>query len=212
MDYGDDPLPEWGPMVLAYASPRLEAPLGNLLRFDGKLSRLVAGVSEPTLGQVRLAWWRNELSRDRQDGNASVVDPLLSSLLATWDGYEQALVAMVDAWEELLTERPWSEGVSERFQAGHAKAFAALSGFADGNENGLALASHGSEWARAKFALLSDGLAIPGRDDLPRLPRDFRAVAMIGGLSRRALDRGGKPLFGDRFSPLAALRLGIFGR
>ena len=37
-------------------------------------------------------------------------------------------------------------------------------------------------------------------------------VAVLAGLARRSGKRGGGPLIGDRLSPLAAIRLGIFGR
>ena len=43
------------------------------------------------------------------------------------------------------------------------------------------------------------------------LPRALRPLAVLAGLSRRALAGDRAELLGDRFSPFAAMRLGIFG-
>jgi phytoene synthase len=47
---------------------------------------------------------------------------------------------------------------------------------------------------------------------LPTLPPSLRPVSLLAGLARRASLKGHCDLLGDRWSPLAAMRLGIFGR
>jgi phytoene synthase len=42
--------------------------------------------------------------------------------------------------------------------------------------------------------------------------RSLRPLAILGGLGRRALAKGGAPLLDGRRAALAALRLGLFGR
>ena len=45
-----------------------------------------------------------------------------------------------------------------------------------------------------------------------RLSRDMRPLAVIAGLARRSLRFRGRPMLGDRASPLIALRLSLIGR
>ena len=138
-------------------------------------------------------------------------DPLLVDLLDHWDGYLKAVVAFIDGWEELLDQRPWDESIRTRFQDGHAAAFEALARLGAHPDHAVQTTAHAREWGRAKLAVIEPGLERESMPALPSLPKDLRAVAIIGGLSRRAILRGGKPLFGDRLSPLVGLRLGIFG-
>ena len=206
----DTELPLWGPLVLAYGASALRGPLEVVLRLDRRMGRLVSEVSEPALGQIRLAWWREEILRERPEGSPAPPDPLLVDILEHWPGDRQPLVELINGWEQLLAERPWGNEIGKGFARGRAACFAGLAGRV---ENGPAVrdaAAHGLAWGWADFALAGGSVLNP-IVSLPRLPRSLRALAIIGGLSRRALTRGGAPLFGDRMSPLVAMRLGIFG-
>jgi len=75
---------------------------------DGRVGRMVLGASEPMLGQMRVAWWRDQLSKlvnDRPRG-----DQLLDLIGTNWNQNEAALVDLIDGWEALLWQkrRSWS--------------------------------------------------------------------------------------------------------
>ena len=203
-------LPDWGPLVLSHAKQMQQGALEALLQLDQCLYRIVSTVSEPALGQLRMAWWRDEILRQRSPGALAPPDPLLQSILLHWKDDSGELVALIDGWEHLLFEQPLDEEGQVAFTSGRAKAFAAVARLSGKPDAAGRAARHGLAWAAADLAIAGHSTqeVVP---DLPVLPRELRPLAIIGGLSRRSIKRGGAPLFGDRFSPLVALRLGFFG-
>lgn len=186
---------------------------------DGRIGRMVLGATEPMLGQIRLAWWRDQFGQPvatRPEG-----DPLLDLIGRSWEGRERALRELVDGWEALLSPRPLSEADCASFVAGRASLARALAESVGspaavseakraGTLWGLAdLAIHAQEAGERSAAL--DRAAEIARKNL-RLPRTLRPLSVIGGLARRSLKSGGRPFLGDRVSPFIALRLGLFGR
>ena len=83
---------------------------------DGRIGRMVLGASEPLLGQMRLAWWRDQLALPESARPQG--DPLLDLIGTEWAGHERALSDLVDGWEALLGERPLSEPAMQEFWAG----------------------------------------------------------------------------------------------
>lgn len=215
-DHGQ--LGDWESLVVGHAGPPLKDPLRDFLLFDRLLARTVLTANEPALAQLRLAWWREELGRERDERQAGPPDPLLASLLRSWAPAIPTLQLLIDGWEAQLPGEEEGEFSGEDLARGRAEGFAELANIAGAPGRSADAARHGALWAYAELALV--GASVDNRarqtgrelaDDLPRLPRDLRSLAIVGGLSRRALKRGGQPLFGDRLSPFAALRLGIFG-
>ena len=83
---------------------------------DGRVGRMVLGASEPMLGQMRVAWWRDQLGKavhDRPRG-----DHLLDLIGTNWNRNEAALVELIDGWEALLSPRPLAETAILEFVAG----------------------------------------------------------------------------------------------
>ena len=200
-------LPDWAGLVLASARPPVRGLLESALRLDARLGRICLTASEPALAQLRLAWWRDELSRERAD---TPPDPLLGSLLEEWGSERSAPIALIDGWEELIGDLPPTGEAAKGFAAGREAMFAEIARRTGHTAAASDAAVHAKTWARADLS----AFGLPGAAEivaLPILPRSLRPLAMIGGLARRAILRGGKPMFGDRMSPLVALRLGIFG-
>lgn len=174
--------------------------------------------SEPMLGQMRLAWWRDALAKpvaERPRG-----DVVLDGIGEHWGGRENALSEMVDGWEVLLSAERMGRGEAEAFGAARGAFFAAL---APDRSPALAarLAAAGSRWALAdaaaavsdeeeRAALVAAGLATAQHGATERLPRGLRGVAVLDVLATRALKRGGRPLMEGRGASLAALRGAIF--
>lgn len=200
-------LPDWAGLVLASARPPVSGLLESALRLDARLGRICLTASEPALAQLRLAWWRDELSRERVD---TPPDPLLGLLLKEWGSERSAPIALIDGWEELIGDLPPTGEAAKGFAAGREAVFGEIARRAGHSAAAADTAVHAETWARADLA----AFGFPDTSEvqaLPSLPRQLRPLAMIGGLARRAVLRGGKPMFGDRMSPLVALRLGIFG-
>lgn len=186
---------------------------------DGRIGRMVLGASEPMLGQMRLAWWRDQFGQPvakRPEG-----DPLLDLIGRTWGGSESALRELVDGWEALLSPRPLSERDRASFIAGRASLARALADRAGSPSAAREAQCAGSLWALADLAIHAQepgersaalDEAVEFAHDSLRLPRGLRPLSVIGGLARRSLRLGGRPLVGDRLSPFIALRLGLFGR
>lgn len=211
------PLPQQ--LALNYAPARLRLPTAALFALDARLGELVAKASEPLLGQLRLAWWRDELGKppaERAKG-----DPVLDALGETWAGEERSLAGLIDGWEQLLGDGPLPDQAIAAFVEGRARAFAALAHLAGESTAATTAGEAGRAWAFADFAarVTNDEecaaairMARETGLEAPSLPRSLRPFAILRGLSRRALARGGGLLIAGRRDVLAALRLGMFGR
>lgn len=209
-------LADWEDLALSHAGEKLRSPLQSALLFDRRISRIVLTASEPALGQLKLAWWREELAKAHSEPNRSLPDPLLAALSETWRAGVQPLHLLIDGWESQLPGE--EEDASEGLATARAAVFSHLAKQCGYEQASFAAARHGRVWAFAELAQLSGGSVgqalergLEEARGLSPLPRELRSLAVIGGLSRRSLRRGGKPMFGDRWSPFAAIRLGIFG-
>jgi phytoene synthase len=212
-----DPLPPEAELALAWSSPKVRGPLSIALQFDRRLARIVARTSEPMLGQMRLAWWREALAKPRDHRPRG--DAVLDAIGVHWEGRESALAPMVDAWEVLVIAEKLGPEEAASFGAGRGAFFA---GLADGEASGLVAARlglAGRRWALADAAagvsdtaeravLVAAGLA-PG-EGVGRIPRALRGLAVLEALALRALCGGGHPLMLGRGAPLAALGAAIF--
>lgn len=210
-------LPDAAELALAWTPPSLRPRLRAALELDQRLGRIVARTTEPMLGQMRLAWWRDALNRpvtDRPRG-----DTVLDALGVHWAGRDALLIDMVDGWETLVT--------AERLEQGRIEAFAARRGaFFTGIEvrPGAApperLNEAGSRWALADAAagvsdpqeralMVAAGLSLNGPRE--RLPRSLRGLAVLDALALRALRRGGRALIEGRGASLVAWRAALLG-
>ncbi len=211
----DDPLPPEAELALAWSGPARREPLRTALCLDRRLARIVARTGEPMLGQMRLAWWRDMLGTPV--GERPRGDAVLDAIGEHWQRQEAALVAMVDAWEVLVTADVLDAARAADFGKGRGAFFAALS---SDPLPGARLAIAGRRWALADAAagvsdpqeravLVEAGLSHGGQGK-GALPSTLRGLAVLEALAVRALRRGGRPLMEGRGASWAALRAGIF--
>ena len=185
--------------------------------------------SRSLAGRLRTRWsyWPDGARRERTFARADALevpesarpqgDPLLDLIGAEWAGHERALSDLVDGWEALLGERPLSEPAMQRFLDGRGALGSGVAQRLLQPESAQPAAEASRLWARADLAAYAGDAserehALSVTASLPRLPRELRPLSVMGGLAGRSLRRGGVPMVGDRFSPLVALRLGLFGR
>ena len=206
-------------IALGYMGRELRAPFAALLAFDQRLGRIVAHTSEPMLGQMRLAWWRDMLGTPVEERPRG--DVVLEALSAHWTSHEAALVRMVDGWEYLLGEPPLESASVESFISGRIAPFIALGGLKGTPVDTDHVASHIRSWALADLLYRTGDpnerdaiLSISNRLAKPadRLPAPLRGIAVLGALGLRAIAQGGSPLMEGRGAALTALRAGLIGR
>lgn len=215
-DDAADTLSPEAELALAWSREKVRGPLTMALQLDRRLARIVARTTEPMLGQMRLAWWREALGKP--PGERPRGDAVLDGLGLHWAGREAALVQMVDAWEVLVTAQSLGTAEAGMLGEGRGAFFAALAPESTAAE-AARLAAAGRAWALADAAagvsdpaergvLVAAGLA--RADDLGRFPRGLRGLAVLEALALRALRRGGEPLMAGRGAALAALAGAIF--
>ena len=208
-----DELPPPQRLALSYAPRLARSPTLALLALDVRLAALLRRGREPVLVQMRLAWWRETLAADPRSW--PVGDPVLG-LLRGWRR-PTALGGLVDGWEGLLGDSLDRAAIGA-FAEGRGEAFAELAREL-GAEPAAATAC-GKLWALGDLAAnLSEpgerAAAIGAAANLPpcpQLPRALRPLAVLAGLARRSLTRGGEPLLAGPRALLFAVRLGIAGR
>lgn len=205
-------------VALNYAKPDIRPKLASFFALDRRLGQIVANSSEPLLGQMRIAWWRDMLSASARDRPAG--DVVLDAIGASWGGDAQLLQPLADAWEVFLIAEELTADILSQFAQGRAIPLARA--FVCAHE-GVAkqVQEAGSLWALADTAahvsdqterelILEQARAKLNVNTSPGpIPR---ALAVLTALSRRSIRRGGHPLMVGRGAALTALRAGLIGK
>jgi len=90
-------------LALSYAPPAARAALETLFALDDRLATIVRSTREPLVGQMRLTWWHEALTR--LDSAPAPQEPVLQAIaLSVLPGRVSgtSLAAMTDGWETLL--------------------------------------------------------------------------------------------------------------
>ncbi len=104
-------------LAIGYAPEPARAGIAALFALDDTLGNIVRSTREPIVGQMRLTWWHEALTRlDSAPPPAEpVLQALAASVLPTVHG--SALADMIDGWEALL-EPDLDEAATATFAAG----------------------------------------------------------------------------------------------
>jgi len=194
-------------LALAYAPASAREDWLTLLALDARLAGVVRSAREPMLAQLKLAWWRDRLGADPAGWPRG--EPLLARL-ADWAD-PAGLVALVDGWEALLADPPLDVAAAEAFAGGRGGAMAILArrlGLAEGPAT-----QAGRDWSLAELALGTElPSGFPMAEVPARLPRSLRPLAVLRGVTRRALAHGGAAALYRPGAWLTAVRIGLLGR
>lgn len=198
-------------LALAYAPAAARLPTLALFALDTRLAGIVRNSHEPSLAQLRLAWWREQLMVDAADWPRG--EPLLAAL-QSWRGHHTALVELVNGWEFLTGPAPLPDADIMEFAAGRGEGFAALAEVVGADRE--TAARLGRQWALADLAANVANpaereaalrlLAAEGRP--ARVARTLRPLTVLHGLARRKQSRK----LGGVATLIAAIRLGLLGR
>lgn len=200
-------------LALSWQPPGGRTALAALFKLDSRLAQLVAQSREPMLGQIRLAWWREQI-----DGTAAPAagDPTLDLLREVWGKDMAGLAPVVEGWEALLGDTSLGASKIDRFASGRGSSIAAFAAHIGMSSEPAFVA--GKRWALADFAARTSR---PGerRDawvlgrDLPmplRMPKALRGISVLDTLAFRAIERA-EPMLATRSDALAAWRVGTIG-
>ena len=202
-------------LALAYAPASSRVLWLGLFALDARLGAVVRTAHEPLLAQIKLAWWRDELTKPA--AVRALGEPLLA-LLVGWSDQTTALRALIDGWEVLLCDEPLSSDAMLQVADARAQACGGLAALLNltGSIPEVERAARG--WALAELgAAISDpdqrALAIGLNAQLDwrraRLSREMRPLQVLYGLAARQRGRGS--LIPGPIAGLYAVRLGLLG-
>ena len=207
---------------MAYAPAEARPALTLLFALDERLGAIVARTTEPTIGLIRLAWWREAL--ERLDASAAPAEPLLRALTAGVlpHGLSGAALSQIEAgWAALLDGDDEADTVM-RFATDRGSGLFALAGRLLGSDEPR-LVPAGAVWSLVDLAYRHSSPSLRQRalaDARTRAasigpgawPGRARPLAALLALARRDLAsetprRQGSP---KRLARMLAMRL--FGR
>ncbi len=139
-------------LAVAYAPRTRRAALTALFQLDERFGQIVSTTTEPMIGLMRLAWWREAL--ERLDHAPAPAEPLLRALAdhALPHGVTGATLARIeDGWAALLDGEGDAASVARHGWERGRGLFAAAATILGSNEKRLLLA--GEVWALADLGL-----------------------------------------------------------
>lgn len=155
------------------------AAVAALWALDEQLGQIVASTTQPMVGQMRLLWWREAISKGTRG------HPVLEGMTSFQDA--EALCTIIDGWEELLEPLPLDAEQLTRFAGLRGTQLFALSAQTMG---GTCPDAAGAEWALANFGVRCSDTATAARAlemagqylaavDLKAMPRALRILVRL---------------------------------
>lgn len=199
-------------LALHYAPPFAFAAIHALFALDAALARILRTTREPIVGQMRLTWWHEALTR--LDSAPPPAEPVLQALAQQVlpRGISGArLAVMIDGWEALLDAETLEDAAIARYADARGGALFAMAGEVLGARDSDPVAPGGRGWALADLARhLSDRAVAEHVLDLAAASLDAgrarwsRAARPLGALARIARMNLAVPL--DTPLPIGAPR------
>ena len=198
-------------LALRYAQQSAFPAIHALFALDAALARILRTTREPIVGQMRLTWWHDSLTR--LDSAAPPAEPLLQALArdVVPRGITGArLAGMIDGWEELLDGEPLDDAAMMHHAGARGAALFTMAGDLVGARDTDPVALAGAGWALADLGRhVTDRAAAARSLDLAAAPlaeatrlRWSRAARPLGALAQIARMNLAVPL--DRPLPIGA--------
>ena len=187
-------------LAIAHAPRLARESLATLFALDERLAGFVWRAKEPTIGLMRLVWWRDALAA--LDERPPPGEPLLHAAAALRPdripGHE--LAAMTEGWEALLDDPDWSAETMALHGRARGATLFRLAGRVLGREHERIDAA-GEGWALADLARqTSDAAKAAALLDLAEAPLEkgiaggwphvLRPLGMLAVLAREDVRRG----------------------
>ncbi|MEQ7872762.1 hypothetical protein ABDK56_01980 [Sphingomonas sp. ASV193] len=175
-------------LVRLYWPFELRPAFDALFAIDDALAAIVASSTQPALGAVRLAWWREALERlDRADPPAEPRLRAAATELLPRGVSGDALAGLEDGWAALLDEHPDFTRIARRGQRLFVIGARLLGSDAD-------VAAPGRLFAAVQAARLGQvALRQATLPSAPPAPKRARPLTALAALAARDIRRGGPP-------------------
>ncbi len=200
-------------LALAYAPRGVRPAVIALFALDQRLERQVRQTSEPILGQVRLAWWRERLAELPQ---LPAGEPLLAACAAA-QLRGPLLSPLVDGWETVLLAEDQAAAVAALADVRGAL-FAAVAEAAGEAAQSEHARCAGARWALADLTIQESEIGQLARAKLTRLtsprlrlPRSLRSLAMLDGWALAVAQQKSEVVRPGWRDLSVMLRIGLFG-
>ncbi len=210
-------------LIAAYARSADRDRYALLFALDARFAEILRSTTEILIGQMRLTWWRDILTKPAAERPAG------ETLVEQINRFEQQgenlapLLNLLDGWEVMLDDFPWDDRQFESYSAARGGGFFAF-GMAEGARLSEGQAEQGRAWALWDFARhcsdaemrrsAFDRCAETVASSPPaRFDRSGRPLSILCKLMVRDVSKG--ELTADLYSPASAARIiwhGISGR
>lgn len=149
-------------LALSYAPGDVRAGVAALFALDDTLGRILRTTREPVIGQMRLTWWHEALTR--LDSAPPPAEPVLQALAALVVPRVSGatLAGMIDAWEALLDADTPDDATLEAYATRGVILFGAA-GTLLGAAPGDPVAPAGRGWALADLARHVEDTSVSAR-------------------------------------------------
>jgi len=186
-------------LALAFGTRALREPYSRLLRLDRSLGRSMPHASPPIVGQIRLAWWREQI---QSPSTANAPDPVLlglEELIRDRPVSRSDIAGLVDAWEILLVDSDLTDDNLHDFSKGRGGGVFRLASAIAGVPADAATERAGMLWALADFSrhctdcALADRALVLARElsgSARELPRALRPFAILAHFAESDAERG----------------------
>jgi len=217
------PLSPFYRLVLAYAKAADRPRYGLLFALDARFADIIRSTTEILIGQMRLTWWRDILTKSAADRPTG--EPLVENINRLEEHGEklEPLMTLLDGWEVMLDDFPWDDRQFDSYADARGPGFFQFA-LADRKSLSAQQAEQARAWALWDFARhCSDAAmrqsafdrcaaivrAVPPAD----FDRSGRPLSILCKLMRRDVKQG--QLTADLYSPANAARIiwhGVTGR
>jgi|TARA_R100001244_G_scaffold20643_9_gene21757 phytoene synthase len=210
-------------LIVAYAASADRDRYALLFALDARWADIVRSTTEILIGQMRLTWWRDILTKPAAERPAG--EPLVEHInrLEEQGTSLAPLLHLLDGWEVMLDDFPWDDRQFDAYASARGHGLFA-SGLAVGRSLDESQAEQGRAWALWDFARhCSDAgmrqaafercTEIANSGYPPTFDRSGRPLSILCKLMERDVRKG--QLTADLYRPASAARIiwhGITGR